>query len=263
MAIVTISRGSASGGLLLAEGLAKKLGYQLVSREEVLQGAAKYGVSEAKMDKALLDPPTFSAEFKHDRRRYLIFIQEALCGWARKDNVIYHGNAGHLLLRNISHVLRICLIAPLDFRVRILVERMNMTPEQATAYIGKVDAQRRAWTLLLYGVDWLNPNLYNLTINLEDMNIDSAVEIAATAAKCPEFAVTSQSRKAINDLYLATRVKAALASDPDTSMAEVDLRADSGSGEVYLKRKEHPLELAEAIMEKARNVAGVSKASWD
>jgi cytidylate kinase len=263
MAIVTISRGSASGGLLLAEGLAKKLEYQLVSREEVTQGAAKYGVSEAMMDKALLDPPTFSEEFKQERRRYLIFIQEALCGWAQKDNVIYHGNAGHLLLRGISHVLRICLIAPLDFRVRTLVERMHMTPEQATAYISKVDAQRRAWTLLLYGVDWLNPNLYNLTINLENMNIDSAVEIAAVAARCPEFASTSQSRKAINNLYLATRVKAALASDPATAAAEVDLKADSGSGAIYLKDKEPSPELAEAIVAKARSVPGVRKVSWD
>ncbi len=263
MAIVTISRGSASGGLLLAEGLAKKLGYQLVSREEVAQGAAKYGVSEAKLDKALLDPPTFSEEFKQDRRRYLIFIQEALCSWAQKDNVIYHGNAGHLLLRGISHVLRICLIAPLDFRVRTLVERMNMTPEQATAHIGKVDAQRRAWTLLLYGVDWLNPSLYNLTINLENMNIESAVDIAAVAAKRPEFSTTTQSRKAINDLYLATRVKAALAADPITTTTEVDVRADSTSGAIYLRQKEQSPELANVIVEKARIVPGVRKVSWE
>ena len=45
MAIITISRGSASGGLFLAQGLSEKLGYALVSREDVIQAAARQGVS--------------------------------------------------------------------------------------------------------------------------------------------------------------------------------------------------------------------------
>lgn len=252
MAIVTISRISASGGMQLAEGLAKTLGFHIVSREEIIEGAAKFGVSREMLDKAMLDPPTFSEDFKQDRRRYLIFIQEALCERARKDNVIYHGNAGHLLLQGVSHLLRICLIAPLDFRIRTLVEQQNMTSDQAAAYIKKVDAQRRAWTLLLYGVDWLNPNLYDLSINIEKIGIAGAVEIAAVAARRPEFSATSESQKAIEDLYLATKVKAALAADPATESMEVDLQADSASGTIYLGGNARP-----EIAEKAALVAGV------
>ena len=51
MAIVTISRGSATGGMFLAEGLAKTLGYQLVRREEILEGTVKFGVAAAKLEK--------------------------------------------------------------------------------------------------------------------------------------------------------------------------------------------------------------------
>lgn len=254
MAIVTISRISASGGMLLAEGLAKTLGFHIVSREEIIVGAAKFGVSREMLDKAMLDPPTFSEDFKQDRRRYLIFIQEALCEQARKDNVIYHGNAGHLLLQGVSHLLRICLIAPLDFRIRTLIERHNMTSDQAAAYIKKVDAQRRAWTLLLYGVDWLNPNLYDLSINIEKIGIAGAVETAAAAARRPEFLATGESQKAIDDLFLATRVKAALAADPVTKSIEVDLQADSASGTIYLRGNPQP-----EIAEKAGEVPGVAR----
>jgi len=257
MAIVTISRGSATGGLLLAEGLAKKLGYYVVSREEILQGAAKFGVAEASLEKALLEPPTFSDDFKQERRRYLTFIQEALCELAQKDNVIYHGNAGHILLRGISHVLRVRLIAPTDFRVQTLVEREKMTREEASAHIERIDAQRRAWTLLIYGVDWLNPNLYDLTLNLENMGIDSAIEIAAAAVNRPEFEVTTRSRKAMNDLLLATRVKAVLAADPESASAELDLQADSTSGTVFLTGKLHLPSVLDNIIEIARNVSGV------
>jgi cytidylate kinase len=259
MAIVTISLGSATGGLLLARELAKKIDYHVISREEIIQGAAKFGVAEAKLEKVLLGPPVFSEDFKRDIKCYLNFVQEALCEWAQKDNIIYLGHAGHLLLRGISHVLRIRLIAPPSYRIQVLVERRGMTEEQAAAYIEQVDAQRRAWTLLLYGVDWLNPNLYDLTINLETMNIDSAVEIAAAALNCREFATTRQSRKAVKDLWLESKVKAALAADPIASSAELEVRADSLSGTVFLKGTAIPAPVIDGIVKIAKEVAAVAK----
>ena len=259
MAIVTISRGSASGGLSLAKGLAKRLGYQFISREEIIHGAAKFGIEEANMEKALLGPPVFSEDFKHVINCYLTFVQEALCEWAEKDNIVYLGHVGHLLLRGISHVLRIRLIAPPSYRIRTLVERKGMTSERAATYIEEVDAQRRAWTLLLYGVDWLSPSLYDLTINLETMNIDSAVETAATAANCQEFAATSQSQKAVKDLLLESRVKAALATDAVAGSNKIEVHTDSVSGMVFLKGEAQSTSAIDEMVRVAREVAGATK----
>lgn len=263
MSIITISRGSDTGGRLLAEGLAKTLGFHIVSREEIIECAAQFGVPESKLDKAYLDSPNFSEDVKQDRRRYLIFIQDALCEWAGKDNVIYHGNAGHLLLRGISHLFRIRLIAPLEFRVQKIVERTKMTEEQAVSYIGKVDAQRRAWNLLLYGVDWLNPSLYDLTINLENMTVDAAVEIAAAGVMRREFAVTAASQKAMNDLALSTRIKATLAADSLTAPAELEVEADSKSGLVSLGGKIASENLLDAILEIAKKIPGVTRVTTE
>lgn len=263
MPIVTISRGSASGGLLLAEGLSKRLGFDIVSREEIIQRAAGHGVPEATLEKALLEPPNFWDRFKHDRRRYLIFIQQALCERAQKDNIIYHGNAGHLLLRCISHVVRIRLIAPISFRVQMLVQREKMSPDQAEAYINKIDAKRSEWNQLLYGVDWLDPNLYDLVINLETMNIEGGVDVAAAAVNHREFMATSQSRKAMDDLCLIVKVKAALAADPATASAEVEVEADSVTGTISLQGKVRPISMVNAIVEIAERVAGVTKVDRD
>jgi cytidylate kinase len=169
MAIVTISLGSGSGGLSLANGLAGKLGYRVIAREGILQGASKCGVAEAMLNKALVEPPVFSEDFKRDVRCYLAFVQEALCEWAQEDNVIFLGHAGHRLLRGISHVFRIRLIAPPSYRIRTLVEREGLKEEEAASRILKVDAQRRAWTLLLYGVDWLNAALSFLPFHSFDL----------------------------------------------------------------------------------------------
>ena len=257
MAIITISRGSATGGQLLAEGLAKTLNYKLVKREDILEGTAKSGVEAAKLEKFLFGPPTFSDDFKQDIRNYIAFFQAALCEYIQMQDVIYLGNVGHLLLRDISQVLTIRLIAPLEFRIRMLIEREKMTREEASTYIEKIDAQRRAWTLFLYGVDWLNPILYDLTLNLENMNIDAAVEIAATAARQKKYAETDQNKQTMENMLLATRTRAELLADPSLALSDIEVEADATTATVYLDGK-LPADLTRHAVDIAENIPGVN-----
>ena len=256
MAIITISRGSATGGSLLAEGLSKALNYKVVRREDILQGTARFGIEAAKLEKFLFGPPTYSKDFKHDIRNYIAFFQAALYEYIQKDDVIYLGNVGHLLLRDIACVLRIRLIAPTEYRIKMLVERGQMTREEASAYIDKVDAQRRAWTLFLYGVDWLNPALYDLTLNLESMDIDTAVDVAATAARRRRLSETDICFASFDNMLLASRTRAELAADPRTEPADIEVEADAASATVFLEGKLHP-DLLETATDIARNIPEV------
>jgi cytidylate kinase len=257
MAVVTISRGSASGGLLLAERLGEKLGYEIVSREDIIREAARFGASEESLQEALLKPPTFWDRFRHERRRYLAFVQSALCERARKDRVIYHGNAGHLLLQGVPHVLCIRLIAPMSFRIRMVMERQHLSREEAIRCIENADRQRREWTRFLYGKDWLDPLLYDLLINLKTLDVESAAEVAAAAARREVYQLTDASRKSMDDLVLASRVRAALAADERTASAEVSVQADDGV--VSLKGRLRPEGLVEPVIGVASAVEGVRK----
>jgi cytidylate kinase len=255
MAVVTISRGSASGGLMLAQKLGEKLGYDIVSREDVIHEAARFGASEETLQEALLKPPTFWDRFRHERRRYLTFVQAALCEKAQHDRIIYHGNAGHLLLQGVPHVLCIRLIASMPFRIQQVMERQHLSREKAIQCIEDADRQRRDWSRFLYGKDWLDPNLYDLVINLKALDVEAAVEIAAAAVQRPEFEPTEQSRKAMDDLVLASRVKAALAANERTASVEVAVEAKDGR--VSLKGKVRPQDLVESVINVATEVEGV------
>jgi cytidylate kinase len=255
VAIITISRGSASGGLLLAQRLAERLGYQMVSREDIIQEASKFGVSEERLQEAMLKPFGFWERFQDERRRYLALVQAALCERAAADRIIYHGNAGHLLLCGLSHVLCVRLIAPLSFRLKVVMERQHMTRDDAVSYIERMDRQRKDWTRFLYGVDWLDPGFYDLTINLQTLELDGAADVVVAAVRRPEYQVTDASRKAMADLLLASRVRAALAADRATASTNVDVRADGDA--VYLKGKLRPASLVEDVLRVSRAVRGV------
>lgn len=255
MAIITISRGSASGGLMLAQRLAGQLDYHLVSREDIIQEATRFGVSEEQLREAILKPFGFWERFQDERRRYLALVQAALCERAAGDRIIYHGNAGHLLLCGISHVLCVRLIAPLSFRLSVVMERQHMTRDEAQSYIERMDRQRRDWTRFLYGVDWLDPAFYDLTINLQTLALDGAADLVAGAVRRPEFQPTDVSRKAMADLLLASRVRAALAADKATASADVDVRANGDV--VHLKGRLRPASLIESVLRVTKAVPGV------
>jgi len=229
MSVITISRGSFSGGKTLAECLACDLGYRCVGREAIVERAAASGVSQEELLDALLKPPSFLERFKHKRYQYLTLFQAALAEEVKTGKVVYHGNAGHLLLRGASPVLRVRIIAPLERRLTMLQERLKMGRSEALSYIHKVDQDRKNWTQFLYGVNWEDPELYDLVLNLEGYEIEEACSIVGAAArkqKC--FVFSSECRGQMEDLAVASRVRANLAINPPTSHLEFEVSAQKG-----------------------------------
>jgi cytidylate kinase len=229
MSVITISRGSFSGGKILAECLARRLGYRCIDRDIIVQRAAACGVSQEDLKEALEKPPGFLDRFKHKRYLYLALMQAALAEEVRAGKAVYHGLAGHLLLRGGHPILRTRIIAPMEFRVQMLQGRLKYGRREAIAYIEKVDGDRRKWTQFLYGVDWGDPTLYDIVLNLEFVEIEEACRIISSIVLERRFEFTAESQRRMNDLALGSRVRADLAINPSTSDLELEVAAHDGA----------------------------------
>ncbi|MBZ5719867.1 MAG: cytidylate kinase family protein [Acidobacteriia bacterium] len=214
---------------MLAESLAQRLGYRCIDRDQIIQKAAAWGVSQDDLRTAIARPPTFLGQSHHTKYIYLAFIQAALTEEVRTGNAIYHGLAGHLLLGKGPHVLRTRVIAPMEFRIGRLQDRLKCNRKDAIAYIGKMDDDRRKWTRFLYDVDWEDASLYDIVLNLEHMNLEEACDVICAASRLKYFEMTPESQRAINDLATASRVKANLAMNPATSNLRFEVVAQGGS----------------------------------
>ncbi|HEY3352511.1 MAG TPA: cytidylate kinase-like family protein [Polyangia bacterium] len=259
--IITISRGSFSGGTVLAECVAEKLGYRVVSREILAAAATRYGIAEEKLAQALERAPGLWERLGHERRLYLTFIQAAFTEILLEDGVVYHGHAGHLLVRGVSHVLRVRLIAPMAFRIDAAMQSLRCGREAAEAHVRQVDAERARWTRFLYDIDWDSPLLYDVVVNLEGMSIETACAVVRATALQPEFQPTTASRKALRDLALSCRVRAALAQAAATARLELEVTADDGA--VVLHGGPRTQEQAAAALALAAAVPGVVSARPD
>ncbi|MGB9103745.1 MAG: cytidylate kinase family protein [Terriglobales bacterium] len=261
MSVITISRGSFSGGKMLAECLARRLGYRCIDRDLIIQKAAAWGVSENDLREALEKPPGFLGHSSHTKYIYLAFIQAALTEEVREGKAIYHGLAGHLLLKGAPHILRTRLIAPLDVRIGMLQDLLKYNRKDAIAHIQKMDQDRKKWTQFLYGVDWGDPSLYDIVLNLEHMTIDKACDVICSMLTGGFFEFTPQCQQVMDDLALACRVRANLAQDPATSDLELEIVAHHGS--VSITGEVLGLDQAKEIRRIARLVLGVTAVHLD
>jgi len=223
MSIITISRGSYTRGKEIAERVSQELGYGCIARETLLETSKQFNVPEIKLIHAIQNAPSFIDRFSYNKEKYIAYIQTVLLRHVQKDNVVYHGFAGHFFIKGVSHVLKVRIVAAMESRVSIIMERDKVSREEALRFLKKVDEQRRKWSQSLYGIDTRDPSLYDVVLNIDKLTINDAVEIICDTVSQPNFQTTQESQNAMDDLLLACEVKAALIGvKPDIEVSASD-----------------------------------------
>jgi cytidylate kinase len=255
VAIIAISRGTFSGGEALATAVADRLGYRCVSREVLLEAAWGYGVPVDAVAGAREKRPPLWERLIGKRTAYLAFVKAALCDQALEGPLIYHGYVGHLVFPGVSHVLRVRAIADLDYRIQAAMRNQGLARKEAAAYIDRVDKERRQWTRSAFDVEWDDPSLYDVVLNLSRMSVATACDTVVRLGQSRDFQPTAASMKALRDLALTNRVAAMLARDERTRAADLEVTTDDGI--VTVTGTTQSPALLEAVPAVVREVSGV------
>lgn len=259
MALLLISRGSFSGGVLISQCLAEA-GWKCLTREHLIAAVNTHGELAnrvtASIQKAAHDYGKFSAL----RRPYKILTQLALLEYVLQGDVAYFGYSGHLLLPGIPHAVRVRILAPVDLRVRLLRDRENLTEEEAREYIRQQDDERSRWTRFMYGKNLRDPALFDLCINLERISFTTACSMLENAAQQKEFKPTPESIAVLQSRYLCAQVLAALVANRQTS--EIEVGATAEDGHVVLEGPYLADPARSAVLDIARTVPGVAEVQY-
>lgn len=257
MAIITISRGTFSGGEALAKAIAGQLRYRCLGREAILESAREYGVPIDDLRAVMESPPSLWERVVGDRATYLVYFRAALCATAQQGDLVYHGHVGHLLLPGISHVLRVRVVAEIEYRLQAVMQEQRCGRPEAQAYIDRMDRERARWIRFLFDVDWEDPHLYDLILHLDRMTLATACDTVCRLVGRPEYQPTPASRQALHDLGLASHVEAVLMRDPRTQSATLRVLATEGS--LTITGVAWSPGAVEAVPEVARKVGGVTE----
>lgn len=200
MSVIVISKGSYSHGGEVARKVAQKLGYDSISRDILITTSKRFNISELRLIRAYECSPSFLDKYTFGRDKYIKYIKAAILNELAKDNMIYHGFAGHFFVSGISHVLKVRINADMTERITYMMKRENLSKKDAAKLVKKVDERRTKWSMELYGIDTWDSRLYDLVINIGKVTLDQAVDLVCQTVKLKTFQSTTESQKKIQKL---------------------------------------------------------------
>ncbi|MCP4108426.1 MAG: cytidylate kinase-like family protein [Desulfobacteraceae bacterium] len=276
MAIISISRGCYSHGRLIAEKVAQQLGYECVNREIILETVSQFNISETELLKSLEEAPGFINKLTHGREKYLSYFRAALLEHVKKNNVVYHGHAGHLMLPSVRHLLKVRIIADMNLRIQRLQQKENLFADEAEKKLFKEDAKRYEWTKLLYNKDIRDSSLYDLVLHIGSFSFEDVCDLICTAASTKSFTPLAEDEQMLRDTAVSNHIHAALQNicDAVVTCHNGNVRIQvlptkirkSGFGNLNIQRKiteQMRTDLSAEILNIAREIPGVQHVVCD
>lgn len=199
---IAIGRQMGSGGSYIGQLIAGRLGLKYLDREIIRRLAGECGLAEAEVaaraerlssfwqkllgplrlgppDAPYIPPPVVELSdqelFEH--------LRDVLKSFAEEGNCIIIGLAAAHILRPRPGLLKVFLHAPLDFRVRRVMEIYRTeNEEQARSMIEESDEMRKRYIARMTGHDWKCASHYHLTLDSSLFPLNETAEIIAEFA---------------------------------------------------------------------------------
>jgi cytidylate kinase len=256
MPVIAMNQEMGSLGKDVAAALAADLGLKLMRHEVVDHVAEKMHARKSLVRRVVEGKAGVFDRMSTDQRSLAIYSAEEVFDLAAEGDVVIRGWGATCLLRSIPHIPCVRICAPMDLRVKWLMESLGTDDEQLVREeLRRSDAAHMHNMNLRFGVTWGDPLIYDLVLNTERVSIQGCVEQIKAMLKLPEFQETPESRAKLQDVAMAAHVRAALKDDPESDHVNVSISANRGQvllEGIVFNRKER--DAAERV---ARGVAGV------
>ena len=215
MPIITLVYGSCCGGEEVGRKVVEALGYRIITDQSLIADTSKrFQLDENKLFRAMVGKTSIFNKFTHERERSLACLKVVLAEALKQDKVMVSGMAGHLVPRDISHVLRVCIIAEMPYRINLASERDGLSEKDALKKIRKDDESHVLWVDYLFGgSDPWAAEFYDIVIPMDKSSAEAAASLICENVGIEVLKATEASKRAVDDFLLAAEVNLKLAKE--------------------------------------------------
>ncbi len=240
MSIITIVEASFCNGNEVVKQVCEKGALNHLSEEQIIvRTAASSGMRDDKIKNALSAKTSIFNRFTHEKERAIAHLRLTLAEILREDQLLISGAASLLIPRRINHVLRVCLVADVAYRIKTATTSAALSEKQARQHIRKEEEDFHAWLQAINkGSDPWAPELYDILLPMDKTSVDDAVNLILQQAESDVVAKTGRTEAALDDFLLAARVGAKLAHEGH------DVHVEAAKGAVTLTINKNVLMLS-------------------
>ena len=228
MPLVAMTREMGSLGMDVARILESELKVPIVYHEMVNNLADKMRIRKSHVIRLLGGKASLLERLTADKTSLNIYTADEMLQVASKGAVMRGWGAAHLL-RPVKHAICVRVCAPFELRVKRMMQRLDTDDRDAVVTeIRNNDEAQGAITKRHFGVDWQDPEGYDVSLNTERMSVDQCAEEIMQVVKQPQFRQTDESRRVLAGLALQARIRAALRADASTRQLSFAVEPEEG-----------------------------------
>ncbi len=123
---------------------------------------------------------------------YLDMTRAVILDYAQQGNALIVGRGGQLILRRRPGVLHVQVVGKFELRVCNICDREGVKWREAAYRLRQADEERAAYMRRFYGVDWLDPGLYDLALNTDQIPEEAIVDMVILAAEAVHKAAAAE-----------------------------------------------------------------------
>jgi cytidylate kinase len=236
MPTIAMTREMGSRGREVAQRVADEMGLTLVLHEIVERDLAeRLCVPERAVHNRLEGGAGWRERWQIGSKRLAHHTAEEVLELAQRGNVLIRGWGACVLLRDVPHVGRIRVCAPIELRERNVMERRGLKDKGAARR--EIEANDHAHEHILrvaFGVEREDAKLYDLVLNTGRVPVDTCVRLVRGLVESPEFDETEASRAVLGDKVLEAKIRLKLGERFTLGTGVGALRAAVAGGRVVL-----------------------------
>jgi cytidylate kinase len=259
MTVIAVTREMGSLGTEVAAGVARELDLTVIHSEIVAnQVADRLGVKESAVLRYVDGSASLMERWLINRRKLSTYTSEEILRVAQRGNVLIRGWGAATLLCDLPQIIAVRVCAPMDFRVRVMMERLGIDDAAAVRNeIGRFDAAHSRAMRSSFNVEQEDPRCYHLVLNTDRLPIDACVKMVCELARHPRFRDQAKTSWALADKLLATRISSALGEEIGAGMAPTGVTVKAADGRITLAGTSSSGTLRARAERVAASVAGV------
>lgn len=120
-------------------------------------------------------------EFPPEDAHYLAALESVIKELANNQPVVIRGRGSQFILKDFPGAFHVLVVAPLDIRVKRVMENLNLTEEKAKKEIVRFDSSRREFIKRYFHTELEDPIYYDMVINTEHLSFEDAASIVINA----------------------------------------------------------------------------------
>lgn len=189
--VVTVSREPGSGGRIVAQNLAARLGFELYHQEVLHEMAKRAEVSDQLLatldEKGLSILEDWISSLVDDRHlwpdQYLRHLMNVIGTIGKHGRAVVVGRGANFVLPPEQR-FRVRITAPQRLRIENVARDFSLSHEEAKRRVIKTESNRKAFIRKYFNADIADPTNYDLVINTATLTVANAVDVIGAALGC-------------------------------------------------------------------------------